>query len=506
MRRTFVYLTLALCSGGLAITLADGCDNSPPSNTTMDMSTQQPQPDMTVIAPAPSVTSLSVVKGPTTGGTMVTLTGTNFVQGATVTFGGKAATAVTVSADGLTITATTPPSAGMPGDVDVVVNNNNGTPSATLIKGFRYFLGTTSFMAPGANPTVMGLGNLGPRSLSTLDLTGQGSASLVTANGNGNNISVIANIGTPPALMFATPVPVPTGQNYAFSAATADLTGDGQTDVIVANQMSNSLTAVIRQGQNATPNTIATAVGTFSGPRFVAAADFDLDNKQDVVVTNGNSTISLIKNSGNGTTFTSFAGAPVTIGGGFDAYGVAVGDFDGDMRPDVAIGNNAAASNTIRILLNKAAGFQLQNATPIPGAVQPNAIAAADFDGDRKIDLAVANRGSSNVGILKGDGAGAFTLMGTLTAVGTGPEAIAVGDLNLDGFIDIVVPSFTSNDLHYLLGKGNGTFDTPVRIALTAASGPNAVSIADFNKDGRPDIAVTRFNTGGVDVLLGTGQ
>lgn len=500
MRRTFAYLTLTLC-GSIALGVA--CDDGSPSNTTKDMA-MTGQPDMTVAAVAPNATSLSVVRGTTAGGTTVTIMGSNFKMGATVTFGGKAATGVTVAADGNSITATTPANLGMAGDVDVVVDNVNGTAVSTLAKGFRYFLGTVSFMAPGATATIAGLGNSGPRSLATLDLTGQGNQSIVTANGGQNNISVIANTSVPPALSFAAAATVPVGQNGAFSAAVGDMNADGTNDVVVANQTSNSLTAVIRVGLNATPNTIATAVGTFSGPRFVGITDFDGDKNQDIVVSNGNSTVSIVRGSSNGTTYTAVTGSPFNVG--FDAYGIAVGDFDGDMRPDVAVGNVTAASNTIRVILNKAAGFAQQTPVTITGATQPNAIAVGDFDGDKKQDLAVANRGSNNVAILKGDGNGGFTLMGSLIAVGMGPEAITAADLNLDGFVDLVVPNLTSNTLHFLTGKGDGTFNTPVSVTLAATSSPNAVAVADFNRDGKPDIAVTRFATGGVDVLLSNGM
>lgn len=183
-----------------------------------------------------------------------------------------------------------------------------------------------------------------------------------------------------------------------------------------------------------------------------------------------------------------------------------MGGFDGDVRPDVAIGRSAAASDTLRIVLSKAAGFRPQSAIPITGASQPSALAVSNFDGDRRLDRAGASRGSSNIAILKGDGAGALTLLGALTAAGTGPEATAVGDPDLDGFLDVVVPRSTSGDLRCLLGKGSGTLRRAGAERPGHRLGPSTVATADLNTDGRPDLAVTRFNTGGLDVLLGTGQ
>ena len=214
MRRTLAFVTFSLL-GSIALGVA--CDTNPLTTSLTPDMTIAPQPDLTMPGLAPNVTSLSVPKGSTAGGTLVTINGANFTAGATVTFGGKLATGVTVSLDGSMITVTTPANLGMPGAVDVVVSNNNGAAPATLTRGFLYFLNTTSFTTPGSNATIMGLGYRGPRSLATLDLTGQGNLSLVTANGNQKNLSILANMTIlSTALSFAAPVAIPLAAMMIF--------------------------------------------------------------------------------------------------------------------------------------------------------------------------------------------------------------------------------------------------------------------------------------------------
>jgi hypothetical protein len=72
----------------------------------------------------------------------------------------------------------------------------------------------------------------------------------------------------------------------------------------------------------------------------------------------------------------------------------------------------------------------------------------------------------------------------------------------MDGFLDVVVPNYGSSNLHYLLGNGDGTFKTPVMINTGIQS--NGVGIADFNKDGKPDVVITNGPGANVQVLRNT--
>src|SRR5438067_1547326 len=88
---------------------------------------------------------------------------------------------------------------------------------------------------------------------------------------------------------------------------------------------------------------------------------------------------------------------------------------------------------------------------------EPISVAVGDFNGDGKLDLAVANVGSNTVSILLVTGTGTFGAK-TDFGTGSGPRSVAVGDFNLDGKLDLAVANGSGNTVSILLGTGTGTF------------------------------------------------
>lgn len=516
--KTVSRITMASFLGIGVVALAFACDDTTPTPTPVDMATI---PDMTLppdLMPAtPTVTAITPAMGPAAGGTPITITGTNFKTSAVVTIGGVSATQVAV-VDSTKITAMTGASTNF-GQVDVTVDNKDGSSAAILTKGFRYVIGTPAFTAGNANIATMATS--GPRSLSLVDIIGQGFPSIVTAMNTANSastptalpgVNVIPNTTASPtaaAPTFIATQGIPTGGTNVFQTAVGDMDGNGQMDVVASNFAPNTLAVIHRMAAgNPTITPITMATGGFSGPSFVVVGDFDKDGKvNDIAVTNQTSgTVSVLKNNGN-MTYTQVAGSPfnLTTGAtGYVPYGLDVGDFDGDGRPDLVVGNNGA-NTFIRVILNKAAGAAVQTPIANSTANNQNIVKAGDFDGDSKLDfISVARLSPGIVTFYKGDGAGGFTKGATTATVGNMPEAAAVGDLNQDGILDVVVPSLGSTNMHWMTGKGDGTFNAPVMINTAVQS--NDVAIADFNKDGRPDIAITGFNTGNVVIYRGSGN
>jgi hypothetical protein len=186
---------------------------------------------------------------------------------------------------------------------------------------------------------------------------------------------------------------------------------------------------------------------------------------------------------------------------GSTATDVAVGDFNGDGIPDIAVTNYA--SNTISVFLGNGDGSFQAGVTYATGT-GPFAIATADFNGDGKLDLVVGNFSGANVSVLLGNGNGTFQTAVNY-AVGTTPKGIAIADFNLDGILDLAVTNFGSNTISILLGTGSGTFGTQTTIA--SAANPYRIVTADFNLDGKPDLAWTNSATSGtVSVALGNGN
>ena len=156
------------------------------------------------------------------------------------------------------------------------------------------------------------------------------------------------------------------------------------------------------------------------------------------------------------------------------------------------------------VLALPAAGLSLVFSTPLTYSVgaNPQALVAADLNGDGKTDLAVANAGSNDISILLGNGDGTFQAATSFVSA-PGAAAIAAGDLNGDTFQDLVVPNQGQSRAVILFGNGDGTFQPGV--AYPAGPNPTSVALADFNHDGITDIA-TNGAPGRIAILVGNGD
>jgi hypothetical protein len=181
---------------------------------------------------------------------------------------------------------------------------------------------------------------------------------------------------------------------------------------------------------------------------------------------------------------------------GTNPASVAVGDFNGDGKLDLAVANSA--SNNVSVLLGNGDGT-FQAAVNYAVGTNPASVAVGDLNGDGKLDLAVANIGSNNVSVLLGNGDGTFKAAVNY-AVGSSPYSVAVGDFNGDGKLDLAVANPGSNNVSVLLGNGDGTFQTAVNYAV--GSYPYSVAVGDFDGDGRMDLAVANHGSNNVSILL----
>ncbi len=179
---------------------------------------------------------------------------------------------------------------------------------------------------------------------------------------------------------------------------------------------------------------------------------------------------------------TPFQPFPRTVLDGPD--GLAAGDFNGDGRTDLAVANSG--SNSVSVLLGSGDGT-FQNPVNYAVGSQPGAIVAGDFAGGGRIDLAVANEGDNDVSVLLGNGDGTFQNQVTY-AVGSGPTAIVAGNFTNDGRTDLAVANAFDDSVSVLLGDGNGTFQPQATYAV--GSQPYALVAGDFTGDSRTDLAV----------------
>jgi len=166
------------------------------------------------------------------------------------------------------------------------------------------------------------------------------------------------------------------------------------------------------------------------------------------------------------------------------------------------------SDNTVSILLgNGSGGFSAASGSPVSAGSEPRAVAVGDFNGDGKLDLAVADAGGNTVSILLGNGSGGFTAAsGSPPSVGGYPDCITVGDFNGDGIPDLAVTNFASANISILLGNGSGGFSAASGSPLSVGNRPYAVTVGDYNGDGKPDLAVANYGDNSVIILLGNGS
>ena len=234
------------------------------------------------------------------------------------------------------------------------------------------------------------------------------------------------------------------------------------------------------------------------GPASIAVGDVNGDSRQDLAVANYFSDgVGVLLGNADGS-FQPPRG--VYLGPGNTPRSVAIADFNGDGRPDLAVAN--PTSNTISVLPGNGDGT-FQPAVTVGAGTGPSSVVAGDFNGDARPDMAAANTGSNNVSLLLGNGDGTFQLPRNFLA-DAGPAYAAAADVNRDGRLDLAIANNGSGNVSVLVGNGDGTFQAPRTLATGA--GVWAVAVGDFNADGSPDLAAANNGANTVSVLLGSGD
>ena len=239
-----------------------------------------------------------------------------------------------------------------------------------------------------------------------------------------------------------------------------------------------------------------------SGPIGIAVADFNGDGHADIVATNQfNTNISVLLSKGDGT-----FEAPIVTSVACNPTWVATGDFNGDGKPDIAVvGAPCFGSSGLQVFLGNGDGtFQAaKTSLGIPGVVTAT---VGDFNGDGKLDIAAVAQGSPDtVQILLGNGDGTFkTPISVSLGASVNSYQAVVADFNKDGHADLAISERNGGTgFLVLLGKGDGTFLAPSSFAIPTQG--FGLAVGDFNNDGIPDLEVTSPYDAGLNIFLGDG-
>ncbi|MBY0523849.1 MAG: VCBS repeat-containing protein [Gemmataceae bacterium] len=439
-----------------------------------------------------------------------------------------------------------------------------------------YGLGDGTFLPPQDVALASG-----PTALVVADVNGDHRLDIVTAAPATNSVTVLLRqadgsflpMAEGPFVMGATPLATAVKDanfdshlDVLASLVVADVNGDDRLDLVTTNEAFAEVSVRLGNAGGSFDAPIVSAVGD-SNPAALVVGDFNRDGHLDLATANLvtiNQTapaaleprsVSILFGQGDGHFVEAYR---IAVSGGLT--GVSTADLDADGYLDLITTQDPA--NTVAVRLGQAGGlFGAERRLDV--GRRPGTVLARDIDCDGRLDLAVVNLGSGDVSVLLGIGDGTFDTQRLyqvgLTVAGNFPGTLAVGDLNGDGppelvtgnqalgttpsprsitvlinvgdggfqemrdfgvgdapslpitadfngdgRLDIAVPNVGSNDVSILLGQGNGTFADQLRFAVGTA--PRLAAVADFNRDGRPDLVVNNTSDGDVSVLLGIGD
>jgi len=387
------------------------------------------------------------------------------------------------------------------GKIDfATANSNDSSVSVFLGNGDGTF--TQASGSPMTAATVTSL--IGPFGIAAADINGDGKLDLAVANQGGNAVTILLGVGDG---TFTQASPVTANVSQPVYVALGDLDGDGKMDLVVANTQSN-IVILHGDGTGAFPSSTAGPTGPNIDSTYVTIADLNGDGRPDIITTDLNGsgyflpgTVQVYLQNANGT----FA-APVGYGVQGEPVGAMVADFNGDGKPDIAAVNSY--SNSVSVLLGVGDGT-FGSASNFTANYGPNFLAVADFNGDGKPDIATANYNTWDMTIFLNNSdcaTNSCARFGPATSftAGNGPGSVVAADFNRDGKLDVAVGDTGASNVAVLLGDGAGGFGTAKN--TTVASGVLALAVADFNGDGIPDVAAVNTNADSVSIVLGNGD
>jgi len=333
-----------------------------------------------------------------------------------------------------------------------------------------------------------------PRGITNGDLDGDNDLEIITANYLGASLSIRYNDGNGYfPKRFDKPIAV-----EPFAVVIDDIDKDGHLDLISADEGLFELVIVFNDGDGNFVKRNKTSYGLGGYPYAILYHDLNDDGEKDLVTSNnGQQSISILWNEGNGT-FAPF------IDYSFPdkrPFGLAVGDVDGDFDDDLIcthLGFDTDPESSISIIWNNGNGTFTSHESYEVG-LDPISIEAVDLDLDGDLDLAMANMISNSTTILMNLDNNSFGERRDYP-VGPLPMKIRLVDLNDDGYLDIATANHRNDSVSIMYNKGDGTFTEQIEYIFGGE--PTSVTIADFNNDGSLDFVSSNLLTSTITVRL----
>ncbi|CAM4838263.1 unnamed protein product [Rotaria magnacalcarata] len=406
------------------------------------------------------------------------------------------------------------------GETDIVTANTGSNDLSLLLLQYKpdFINEITYLQGSGAHPSAVTVGHFNN------DLQ----MDIVVANSGTNEVRILMDYNGSTFMKTAT---YSTGENsHPQQVVVADFNKDSQLDIAVVNSWSNTL-KVFLISNNDNKLDIAVAfqkddnVGVFMGygngsfseqivyklpngssPVWLIVHDFNKDNAQDMAVANSDgNNVGIFLGYGNGT----FRNASLYSTGSDSApCSIAIGDFNGDNRMDIAAANVKDGNIVILFGYNNEI-FMLEAAYGVEPGFVLKSIVVDDVNGDTILDIIISGQGSgrNNIGVLYGLNDGTFLIRKSYsTGVTAAALSIAIADFDNDDGKDFVTSNSNNNSISIMLRYKSEPFGEQTTIFTGDNSQPYSVAVSDFDNNDNLDIAVANSKTNNIGIFLGNGD